>query len=69
MLFGMILISLTSILILISLRIFSKNKKIENFTDEEFKQNNGWWNNVINCKDNGSNSIYCKDKKEWIFPY
>jgi len=42
---------------------------IENFTDSEFKQGSGWWNNVINCEANGSNDIYCKKQEDWVFPY
>jgi hypothetical protein len=27
----------------------------------------GWWYDVINCSD--SANIYCKPKKQWIWPY
>jgi hypothetical protein len=32
-------------------------------------QKKGWWNDVINCKNNGDMGIYCKPIDKWIFPY
>lgn len=29
----------------------------------------GWYGDVINCKNNGDNGLYCKPKDKWIFPY
>ena len=36
---------------------------------EKKKEEGGWWNNVINCKKNADNNLYCKPKEKWIFPY
>jgi len=46
-------------------------QKNENKEVKEVKENKqgGWWNNVINCKANGDNNLYCKPKEKWIFPY
>jgi hypothetical protein len=37
--------------------------------EEKKKTEGGWWDNVTNCKLNGDNSLYCKPKEKWIFPY
>jgi hypothetical protein len=37
--------------------------------ESEVITENGWWDNVINCKLNGDNSLFCKGKEKWIFPY
>jgi len=44
----------------------NENKEVKK---EEKKKQGGWWNNVINCKANGDNNLYCKPKEKWIFPY
>jgi len=44
----------------------NENKEVQK---EEKKKQGGWWNNVINCKANGDNNLYCKPKEKWIFPY
>ena len=41
----------------------------ESFTDLEFEGGNGWWSDVVKCKSNGSNQLYCKKEDKWLFPY
>jgi len=43
-------------------------KEIKEENKKENKEG-GWWSNVINCKKNGDNNLYCKPKEKWIFPY
>ena len=43
-------------------------KEVE-IKEEEKKTEGGWWDNVTSCKLNGDNSLFCKPKEKWIFPY
>lgn len=52
------------------MKVEQKNEKGEIKEEQkEEKKNGGWWSNVINCKANGDNNLYCKPKEKWIFPY
>lgn len=73
----MIVVLILVVLIYMSYKKNKKENKEENkeedkkesFTDAEFKNSAGWWNNVINCEANGDNQLYCKPKDKWVFPY
>lgn len=65
-------------IIIIAAYMLNLNKKEEmkveqkdgkELKEEKKKEEGGWWNNVINCKKNGDNNLYCKPKEKWIFPY
>jgi hypothetical protein len=64
--------------IIVAVYILNMNKKeqmeVEQKDGKEIKEikdkeEGGWWSNVINCKKNGDNNLYCKPKEKWIFPY
>lgn len=47
---------------------------VENVFDVEHdfyiaRDKRGWWTDVINCKNTGNTSIYCKPKALWVWPY
>ena len=47
--------------------VVKKEEPVDLNKDKSKKK--GWWNDVINCQNNGDMGIYCKPIKKWIFPY
>jgi hypothetical protein len=46
-----------------------EGKKQEEEIDNGKSEPVGWWQNIIDCKKNGNNDLYCKPKNQWVFPY
>lgn len=34
-----------------------------------YKDAVGWWEDTLNCENMSSNSLYCKPREKWCFPY